>query len=133
MTRERFQILADAYGGDFARWPADAREAAAALMAADPEWTGAILTEAAGLDGLLGQVPVAAPSSALVGSVIAAAQGVRRRIAWWLPVGLGAGLAAASAAGLLVGVQLSHTVIEDQAVATAIADDDTSVLIDEAA
>jgi hypothetical protein len=133
MTRERFQILAQAYGGEIARWPADAREAAAELVAADPEWTAAVLAEAARLDGMLRQAPAPAPSSALVGRVIAAAQDVRRRIAWWLPVGLGAGLAAASAAGLIVGVQLSHTVIENQAVATAIADDDASVLIDEAA
>jgi hypothetical protein len=133
MNRERFQTLAEAYGGDVQSWPADDRDPAAVLLASDHAWASAVLGEASRLDGVLALSLAPAPSSVLVGRVIAAASGTRRRLAWLLPAGLGAGLAAACAAGLLAGVQLSRTAIEDQAVSTAVADDDASLLIDEAA
>jgi len=133
MNRELFQFLAEAYGADIRRWPDDCRGAAAALMAADHAWCAAALGDASQLDRILALSPAQSPSSALVGRIVTAAQGARRRLAWLLPAGLGAGLAAACAAGLLVGVQLSWTAIEDQAVSTAVADDDAAFLIDEAA
>ena len=36
MTYERFETLADAYGGDLRRWPEAEREAGRALLNADP-------------------------------------------------------------------------------------------------
>ena len=45
MTYERFEHLADAYGGDLRRWPEAEREAARDLMAADPR-AAVLLAEA---------------------------------------------------------------------------------------
>lgn len=131
MTRERFQDLALAYGGDLARWPAEARGAAQALLRADAGWAEAVLADAARFDAVLAQSPAPASSADLVGRILAAAPRARRRLAWLLPAGLGVGLAAACAAGMVLGAQLSRWVVEDQAVTTAIAED--SLYADEAA
>jgi hypothetical protein len=81
--------------------------------------------------GVLAQAPAPSVAADLVGRILAAAPEARRRLAWLLPAGLGVGLATACAAGLVLGVQLSRSVIEDQAVTTAIAED--SLYADEAA
>ena len=106
LNLDRFQELADAYGGDLQRWPAAERAGAAALMAADGAPARAILSEAARLDALLSSSRIAAPSPALVQAVIAAAPRpraapARRR---WAAVAIGSTLAAASVAGLLSGL-----------------------------
>src|SRR5262245_29633489 len=109
MTPERFEILAEAYGGDVARWPSAERAAAAALAASSPEWARAVLGQAGEVDAALDAFTAPGASAALYGRILAAAPA--RSLAWrgWLmPVGLGAGLAAASAAGLLVGARLAE-------------------------
>ncbi|MDB5494451.1 MAG: hypothetical protein JWP86_1788, partial [Phenylobacterium sp.] len=50
MTQDRFEALAEAYGGDVSRWPAATREAAALWMAAEPAITQAALARAEALD-----------------------------------------------------------------------------------
>ena len=80
MNLERFAVLAEAYGGDVARWPLVEREAAALLMAARPEATAPV---------------------------------ERRAPAWrsWIwRTGLGAGLMAAGAAGVMAGVVASSAI-----------------------
>jgi len=112
MTHERFEALAEAWGGDVARWPADAREAAALLMAAEPEFTRAALARAEALDAALDAWRPAPASPSLVERIVAAAPALRRPrwLGWLSPAALGAGLAAATVAGVIVGVQLSeHT------------------------
>lgn len=52
MNIERFQYLAEAFGGDLSRWPAGEQKAAAALLRASPEARRA-LDEALALDALL--------------------------------------------------------------------------------
>lgn len=110
MTRERFQELADAHGGAVARWPAAEREAAAILMAAEPEFARQCLAAADSLDAALDLwAPLSAPQG-LRDMVIAAAPLGRPRRgprAWLLGAGVGAGLAGACAAGLVFGVVLS--------------------------
>ena len=108
MRRERFLELEEAYGGAVARWPDAEREAAAALMAAEPAFAREALTEADRLDAVLDAwAPLAAPHG-LREAVIAAAQPARRGVrAWLLGAGVGAGLAGACAAGLVFGVALS--------------------------
>jgi hypothetical protein len=54
MDRERFAYLLDAYGGDFKRWPAEARASGAAFAAQDAE-AAALLAEARRLDAALDQ------------------------------------------------------------------------------
>jgi len=133
MTRERFQALAEAYGGDLRRWPAGERDDAQSLLSADPDWTRGVLAEADGLDGVLQTARPAPASRELVEGIVASAPGARpsRRGGWLLPAGLGAGLAAASVAGLLAGVQLSHTAAEGEPAITAIAGYDSAADIEE--
>jgi hypothetical protein len=54
MDRERFNHLLEAYGGDFRRWPAEGRAAAAAFAAQDAD-AAIALKEAQALDGVLDQ------------------------------------------------------------------------------
>jgi hypothetical protein len=109
MTRERFQDLAEAYGGDLARWPADVREAAAVLLAAEPAFAQGVLAEAGVLDQALdGWAPLAATHELREAIVAAAPLARPSRVAAWIArAGWGAGLAAACAAGLILGVQLT--------------------------
>lgn len=109
MTLERFEELAEAYGGDTARWPAADREAAAALMAAQPEIARAALARADALDAVLDAWRPAPVSADLLERVLAQAPRPRAsRLGAWIWRGaVGAGLAGACAAGLLMGVTLS--------------------------
>ncbi|MEN5146234.1 hypothetical protein [Brevundimonas diminuta] len=138
MTRERFEYLADAYGGDLRRWPQDEREAARALAASDAA-ASALLAQADGLDALLDAAPRAVASHALREQVIAAAAsaglGRRRRggfgVLTWLS---GAGWAAAACAGVAFGVVLNAQMTADIRADTVLyqaalsAADDTEVL-----
>ena len=81
MKAERLQALADAYGADLRRWPADQRALAESLLAADPSLR-ALLDEAATLDALLDAAPTTAPSAALMEQVLAAAPKPRMRGRW---------------------------------------------------
>jgi hypothetical protein len=110
MTRERFEDLAEIYGGDIARWPAAERDAAALLMAAEPDFAKAALAAPADLDALLDAWTPLPVSYQLREALIASAPANRARggvRGWFWRAGLGAGLAAACAAGLVVGVRLS--------------------------
>ncbi|HEY0646684.1 MAG TPA: hypothetical protein VGD44_02235, partial [Phenylobacterium sp.] len=84
MTPERFEALAEAYGGDVARWPDAEREAAAAWMAAEPARVGTILARADDLDAaLLAYAPPrAAPG--LAERIVAGAPPPRARWTGWL-------------------------------------------------
>jgi hypothetical protein len=109
MSHLRFEELACAYGGDVSRWPAEAREAAAMLMAAEPAFTGEVLARAGALDAALDSWRPAPASAALTERILATAPQARGRWPVWLsPAALGAGLAAACAAGVIVGVALSE-------------------------
>ena len=134
MTYERFEHLADAYGGDLRRWPADQRAFAESLVAADPA-ARVLLDEAAALDALLDASPSVAPSADLTARVLRAAPGARaksrpRRAVWFL----GAGWAAAACAGVVAGVGLTRQMSADARAdavlyqATLSGVDDTEVL-----
>jgi len=73
MDARRLDELLDAYGADPARWPADERAAAEALLASSPELRARV-TAAAQLDALLDVMPaVSEPSAALRERVLASA------------------------------------------------------------
>lgn len=112
MTHERFEILAQAYGGNVARWPAGERDAAALLIAQEPQFARAVLAQAAELDHALDAWAPLQVTHALREAVIASARRPRGRglSGWFWRAGLGAGLAAACAAGLIVGVRMSDVV-----------------------
>jgi hypothetical protein len=119
MTHERFEALAEAYGGDVARWPAEVRDGAALLMAGEPDVTRAALARAGALDAALDAWRPAPASASLIDRIVAAAPRLRRPrwLAWLSPAALGAGLAAACAAGVVVGVQMSDQTHEATTVA----------------
>jgi anti-sigma factor RsiW len=81
------------------------------------------------LNALLDAWRTPAPDAALIGAIIAAAPQPRtapRWMGWLAPLGLSAGLAAACAAGLFLGVQVTQTSIDrNEAVVAAL--DPTSV------
>ncbi|MBW8814124.1 MAG: hypothetical protein JF588_11920 [Caulobacterales bacterium] len=135
MTPERFETLAEAYGGNVARWPAAEREAAALLMAAQPSWAQAVLAQAGALDVALAAYAPLRASAALTDRIVASAPAPRRRaswIAWLAPAGLGAGLAAACAAGVMLGAQLAPPAHPPSptAQAAAIADEESAMFAD---
>lgn len=133
MTPERFETLAEAHGGDIARWPAAEREAASALMIAAPDRAREVLARAGELDAVLDAWAPLAVSHDLRRRVIAGAPAARERhrlTQWFLGAGVGAGLAAACAAGLAVGVALSGSVQPDEAVSAALSGyDDLSAAV----
>lgn len=110
LSRERFEALAEAYGADVSRWPQEIREDAALLMGAEPQWTGAVLARAGALDAALDAWRAAPASRAVTEAILATAPRMRppRWLGWLSPAALGAGLAAACVAGVIVGVQLQQ-------------------------
>lgn len=118
MTRERFEALADAWGGDLRRWPEVERGPAERLRAADPSLAG-VLESADALDALLHAAPRPVVSAALRDRVLAAAPKPRRGgFAKWavgrnLGWSLGAGWAATACAGVAAGVLLTHYITAD--------------------
>lgn len=128
MTPERFETLAEAHGGDVARWPDVEREAAAALMIAQPALAQGVLARAATLDAALDAWAPMAVTHDLRERVVAAAPAARRLSAWFWGAGLSAGLAAACASGLAVGVALYDVSQPDEAVSAVLAGyDDLSI------
>jgi len=139
MTPERFETLAEAFGGDVSRWPEAEREAAAEAMAAQPAWAERVLAAAGALDAALAAFPPPRASGDLAERIAATAPRARAAawVRWLLPVGMGAGLAAACAAGVVAGGRFAATVTtpanEADPVAAAIADYDAGVYLDEEA
>lgn len=111
MTRERFEALAEAYGGDIHRWPTEEREMAALMLRADPAFVRGVLARADDLDMALDAWRPASAPHLLRERIIATAPQPRSGVrAWFWRAGLGAGLAAACVAGLAVGVAISDRV-----------------------
>ncbi|WP_461344316.1 hypothetical protein [Brevundimonas sp. GN22] len=110
MTKDRFEYLLDAYGADFARWPADARDAGRAALHSDPQLQVA-WAKAAALDDMI-RLPNLVPSAALRDQIIASAtkaglraRRIRRAL---LAVWSGAGVAATAVAGAALGIIIAH-------------------------
>jgi len=121
MSLERLAVLAGAWGGEVARWPDEERAAARAALREEPLAARRLLAEAAKLDRLLAKAPSPAPSAALTARIVMAAPARARPARWrWLAgAAVGAGLAAASAAGLAAGDRLAPLAVRP---ATAPAD-----------
>jgi len=107
LSPERFRVLAEAYGGAVARWPAAVREDALRL-AADPRFAN-ILAEADALDALLDEWTAPAPSASLIEAVrarapVAALSRRRRMRLWWSTIGIATALAGAGAGALAATV-----------------------------
>jgi ferric-dicitrate binding protein FerR (iron transport regulator) len=106
MGLTRFIALAEAYGGDIARWP-EADQAGARAVLADAPAARAALAEAARLDALLALDTAPAPSDLLQRRVLRAAPAPARRVSR-LGFASGAGWAAAAAAGVMAGVLVGN-------------------------
>ncbi len=130
MDKKRFRELAEAYGADIARWPADDAVAARAVLDGDDDgWARALLDEVADIDALLGvyeigdtaeealAARIVANATAFpqdrgaiatpevrtggVGAFLSGALGFRVRPAWMFAPG--GGLMAAAVIGFFVG------------------------------
>lgn len=115
MNAERFAVLAEAYGGDIARWPVEVREAAEAWRTSHARAAMAVLAEAAEIDLWLDASRTPDPGPALREDIIQSARRVRapaRRVAMLVS---GMGLLAACAAGVVFGSNLSSQVFYDPA------------------
>lgn len=111
MNLERFRTLAEAFGGSVARWPLADQDAAYAFLATSPDEAGQILAEARDLDEDLDTVERLSPSHDLRQRILAAAPSPRaawsRFRRWLTGAGVGVGLAAATAAGMIAGVNMA--------------------------
>ena len=98
LTLAGLERLLDTYGTDGARWPADAWDAAARLVATSDE-ARALWSEVAALDRMLGGLPPEPPSPQLVARVLADAPTPRVPARWRraaavvMPLAAAAGLA----------------------------------------
>lgn len=115
MTEDRFQTLADAYGGDIDRWPADEQAAARAWSAAHVKQALAILEEASSLDMMLDMAETAAPSPVLRDRIVAQALRAHRPMQRTLMWASATGLMAACLAGVMLGTHLSDRLLSDPA------------------
>lgn len=128
MIDERFRSLADAYGGDIDRWPADEQAAAHAWSAAHVKQALAMLEEASSLDILFDMADPPAASPVLRDRIVATALQARRPIQRALMWASATGLMAACLAGVMLGTHLSDRLLSDPAseggiqTATAFAD-----------
>ena len=111
MTLERFQTLADAFGGSISRWPAEAQDEAYGFTASAPDVAARILAEARALDEELDGAERLSPSHALRQSIIEAAPAARTArtpvLRWLTGAGVGIGLVTAACAGIVIGVNLT--------------------------
>lgn len=110
MTQDRFEYLLEAYGANWARWPADERDAAKAAVAEDARLLQ-LWSEADALDDMI-RLPTLVPTAQLREQIIASAAkaGLRARrvrralLALWS----GAGFAATAVAGAALGIVIAH-------------------------
>lgn len=123
MNQDRFQTLADAFGGSISRWPIDLRDEAFAFMASSPDEAAMALASALELDEDLDAIERPSPSHALRQAIINAAprpRPARGPIQRWLAgAGVGIGLATAAMAGIVIGVNLSAASAAEDAVLLA--------------
>ena len=132
MRQERFEALAQAYGGEIARWPDAVREAAALFAAAAPEVATLILSREGRLDAVLDAAPRTSARSGLFEQIVLSAPAGRRRRRWsvWIaPARLGAGLAATALVGVLLGAQMgASTSNSAESANTSVAELDVSAV-----
>jgi len=104
MDQDRFEALAEAYGGDMQRWPEGERVHAEAFASAQPEVAETALSAAGALDAVLADAGIEPPSEALYQRILAGGVQARQpqRPVWaaaaaavMLTLGLGAGWIAA--------------------------------------
>jgi hypothetical protein len=119
MSLERFEDLAETYGGEIARWPEAEREAARALLAVEGPRLTPVLVAATHLDRLLDRAPAQAPDAALLGRLISAAPAAAPSSHRWI-AGLSAalGLSVAAFAGVVVGVSMGRPAVAPPTVVT---------------
>jgi hypothetical protein len=105
-------------------------------MAAEPAQVRDTLVRAAELDWALAAYSPPRGATGLMDRIVAGAPKgpVRPRFGWLVPAGMGAGLAAACAAGMVLGARLSPPPVQDpDAIITAVGDEDVGAYFDEEA
>lgn len=114
MDRQRFEHLLEAYGADFARWPAEERQAGEAYAAAHADEVEMLSADERALDALLDAHRVAVAAPELLAARVLAAHKRQRSAVDWRAV---AALAACAVFGVLVGYSggLMAPVADDEA------------------
>jgi hypothetical protein len=125
MTMDRLKTLLDAYGASPARWPAEERAAAEAMIAASDE-ARAAFAEAARLDSLLDRAAPPPPADRLgwrlrgIGpKAEPTVSSLQPRRGWMGSLARAAAVALAVAGGVAIGFSLPH----DDAAVTVAAND----------
>lgn len=123
LSLDRFQALADAYGGVVARWPANVRDQA--MQRAKEPAFAQVLENALVLDEMLDSW-IVPPAPQTLAQTITARAPTRRRIRagrwfWWPGVGLATALAGAGA-GVVAAAIVAPTQIVSSDSATAFGD-----------
>jgi len=103
MTPERFRQIVEAYGASPRRWPEKERAAAEAFVRDNTEAMSVLAREAA-LDRLLGAYRIAAPDSALTGTIVTSGPSSHRLS--WTSLLQGLGIVGAGLAGAVAGAFL---------------------------
>lgn len=115
MAHARFGVLAEAWGGDIARWPEAERRPARDVLSRSRR-ARRILAAAQHLDAVLARLPAPPPASAQLRRAVAALQPLperprraanRRPWSWLALLARGVSLTAAAAAGVLAGIALA--------------------------
>lgn len=110
MNLDRFQTLADAFGGSISRWPVEVQDEAYALTVSSSDAAARALAEARDLDEDLDVAGRLSPSHALRQSILDAAPGARAARSlfqrWLTGAGVGIGLVTAACAGIVIGVNV---------------------------
>ena len=107
MNPDRFRALTDSYGGDMARWPIAERGAARRFAVLNPFSSWRTLRRARGLDRILARSRESKVSRQLYERISRNVLAATERAApeqWVRGALLGAGLAAACAAGIVTGI-----------------------------
>lgn len=108
MDQQRFEALAEAYGGDMQAWPAKEQAEANAFAAAHPDIAEPVLEAAKALDAILVDAAIEPPSERLYHSIVEHGVRARRsqRPVWaaaaaaiMLTVGMGTGWLAGPSTG----------------------------------
>lgn len=135
MDIKRFEALADAYGGEIARWPEAERAEALTLVERNPA-ARALLEDAAALDAALRSAAVTPPPTGLSDKIIADGAGAGAASApqpRWAAMAAALTLAIGLGAGWFAGTDPGATDAEIFAAAFgALGDDEVSALLEDA-
>jgi hypothetical protein len=107
--------MAETYGGEVSRWPAEAQANAEAVLIGEPELVEAILKDAKALDALLDLVPIEPASSALSEQIVSSIEGRIKPIPDWAAMAAAVALVVGMGTGWMSSAPTETGVSDDEA------------------